>query len=201
MYRVGITGGIGAGKSTVASFFEALGIPVYYSDREAKKLYRTDGELRREVIALFGEQSYDGNRLDTKFIASQVFSDKEKLDRLNALVHPRVAKHFADWAAAQSAPYVIKESALLLQGNSSDVDLVIVVQTDPEERIRRVMARDGVSRKDVLERIDRQMNDPEMAARADIVINSTSFENSRREAGRIHCLIMESLERDLSPEK
>ena len=193
MYCVGITGGIGAGKSTVASFFEEKGIPVYYSDKEAKALYSTDKTLREEVTDLLGEKAYIGNRLDTKYVASQVFSNKEKLDRLNAMVHPRVAKHFQNWVESQRAPYVIKESALLLQGNSSDVDLIIVVQADPEERIARVMARDRIAKEEVLARMARQMSDQQMAKQADFIINTTSFENTRREVDRIHQQIIKNI--------
>lgn len=193
MYCVGITGGIGAGKSTVASFFEEKGIPVYYSDKEAKALYSTDKTLREEVTDLLGEKAYIGNRLDTKYVASQVFSNKEKLDRLNAMVHPRVAKHFQNWVESQRAPYVIKESALLLQGNSSDIDLIIVVQADPEERIARVMARDRIAKEEVLARMARQMSDQQMAKQADFIINTTSFENTRREVDRIHQQIIKNI--------
>ncbi|MEI6409971.1 MAG: dephospho-CoA kinase, partial [Bacteroidota bacterium] len=155
---VGITGGIGVGKSTVCRIFEALGIPVYDADYWAKWLITNDPALKQQIKELFGAEAYlpDGT-YNRAFVASQVFSDKNKLAALNASVHPAVARHGAEWHQAQierGCPYTLKEAALMIEsGSYRQLDCLIVVTAPESLRIQRVMQRDGVDEKTVRARI------------------------------------------------
>ena len=125
---VGLTGGIGSGKTTVAKFFEDYGIPVYIADEEAKKLMARSKVIKRKLIHLFGEQTYINNALNKPFIANIIFNDKSYLQKMNAIIHPRVARHFEKWVIKQNAPYVIKEVAILFENGGQDkCDAVITV--------------------------------------------------------------------------
>ena len=156
--RVGLTGGIGSGKSTVAQVFEVLGIPVYYADISAKKLMNEDAELRSGIATIFGKQAYVNNILDRKYISSIVFSDPAKLQQLNALVHPATKKDGEAWMQQQTSPYAIHEAALVFEAKVSDrLDQVIGVSSPIELRIKRAMERDKVSREEVLKRMDQQL--------------------------------------------
>lgn len=169
MYKIGVTGGIGSGKSTVCALFAERGIPVYDSDSRAKSLMNDDETLRAALSHEFGEGCYaaDG-RLDRAYLASRVFGDAEALERLNALVHPAVREDFRRWAEAQSGPYVLLESAILFEaGFESEVDATLAVLAPQQERVRRAVERDGVSRDEVLKRMAHQMSDDELHARAD----------------------------------
>lgn len=181
MIRVGVTGGIGSGKSRVCAFFAALGIPVYDSDRRAKELMDGDGKLRNSIIALFGDSAYgrDG-RLDRRFIAGKVFNDRMLLASLNGIVHPAVAEDFEAWAMSQNDHhYVILESAILFEsGFDRFVDKIITVSAPKDLRIEWVMDRDGASRRQVVERMANQMGDEEREGRADYIIhNDGDFDN------------------------
>lgn len=171
MIRVGITGGIGSGKSMVAGIFSVLGIPVFDADKEAKQLMEMDKELRTAIIGKFGEASYRDGHLDRKYLASIVFNDAYKLELLNSLVHP-VAIAAADaWAARQSAPYVVKEAALFFEaGSAAGIDYMIGVYAPRHIRIRRVMDRDGISRDEVLARMDRQIQEEIKMRLCDFVV-------------------------------
>ena len=167
MYKIGITGGIGSGKSTVCSLFAERGIAVYDSDSRAKQLMSESAELREQLIEAFGEECYADGELNRGYLAKQVFGNAEALSRLNAIVHPAVRADFRTWAEQQSGAYVILESAILFEaGFESEVDTTLAVMAPLEERIRRTMARDGVDRESVLERIAHQMSDDELHARA-----------------------------------
>lgn len=167
MYKIGITGGIGSGKSTVCSLFAERGIAVYDSDSRAKQLMSESAELREQLIEAFGEECYADGALNRAYLAKQVFGNAEALSRLNAIVHPAVRADFRTWAEQQSGAYVILESAILFEaGFESEVDTTLAVMAPLEERIRRTMARDGVDRESVLERIAHQMSDDELHARA-----------------------------------
>ena len=167
MYKIGITGGIGSGKSTVCSLFAERGIAVYDSDSRAKQLMSESAELREQLIEAFGEECYADGALNRAYLAKQVFGNAEALSRLNAIVHPAVRADFRTWAEQQSGAYVILESAILFEaGFESEVDTTLAVMVPLEERIRRTMARDGVDRESVLERIAHQMSDDELHARA-----------------------------------
>lgn len=171
MLRIGLTGGIGSGKSTVAKIFETIGIPVYYADDAAKILMNTDPALKEAIIKNFGEQSYKDDKLDRSYLASVVFPDKQKLELLNSLTHPATIQAANDWMKKQTSPYVIKEAALLFESNAhKHLDHIIGVSAPLELRIKRVMKRDGLSKEEILQRISRQMDEEEKLKRCDFVI-------------------------------
>lgn len=174
MLKVGITGGIGSGKSTVCRVFEWLGIPVYYADERAKWLMTHDPDLRKEIIGLFGAGAFlpDGS-LNRVHIAALAFRDAGLLQRLNGLVHPAVHRDGEAWHQAQVAPYTLREAALLYEsGGYRLVDKMIVVTAPAELRIRRVMARDNVERTAVEARMAKQWPEEEKVALADFVIRN-----------------------------
>jgi dephospho-CoA kinase len=169
--RIGLTGGIGSGKSVVAKLFETLGIPVYYADDAAKKLMNTNAVLKTAIIRNFGEKSYVNDQLDKKYLATIVFNDKEKLDILNSLTHPATIRDAEEWMKQQTTPYIIKEAALIFEsGANKKLDHVIGVYAPLPLRIKRVMARDNSTEEEIMKRISRQMNEEEKMNRCDFVI-------------------------------
>jgi len=171
MLKIGLTGGIGSGKTTVAEVFKQLGIPVYSSDDRAKALMLENEPLRASVIGLFGEQSYLEGELNRAYIASKVFSNKEQLNKLNALVHPVLKKDFEVWTATQQSAYIIKEAAILFEtGAYKGLDKVILVEAPKELKISRVVQRDGIDHEAVLARMDKQWSDEQKRERSDHVI-------------------------------
>jgi dephospho-CoA kinase len=169
--RIGITGGIGSGKTTVARIFEVLGIPVYYADDAAKRIMNEDPFLKQEIIKLFGEQSYTNGSLNREYLASIVFQDKKKLAALNALVHPATIRNSNHWMKCQKGSYAIREAALIFEsGVQSQLDYVIGVSAPLELRIERAMQRDKLSRQQVLDRMDRQINETIKMRLCDFVI-------------------------------
>ncbi len=169
--KIGLTGGIGSGKSVVAKVFETLGIPVYYADDAAKKLMNRDEELKAAIIKNFGAASYFNGELERKYIASIVFNDKEKLELLNSLTHPATIRNAEEWIKQQTSHYIIKEAALLFEsGANKNLDYVIGVFAPLPLRIKRVMARDRMSEDEIMKRINRQMDEEEKMKRCDFVI-------------------------------
>jgi dephospho-CoA kinase len=164
---------MGSGKSTVARMFQVLGIPVYFADAEAKNLMNRDPALKNAIISIFGENAYLSNQLNRSFISAGAFSNPQKLAALNAVVHPAVIAHGENWMLSQSAPYALKEAALLFEsGSNKKLDLIIGVWCPMELRIIRVMNRDGSSREDVLARMQKQMDEEEKMKRCDFVITN-----------------------------
>jgi len=175
MLHVGITGGIGSGKTTACKIFETLRIPVYYADARAKWLMEHDAQLRAGIVGHFGREAYtDSGSLNRGWIAAKVLSDPALLNALNALVHPVVARDALKWQESQyKVPYTLKEAALLFESGSFRLlDKIIVVTAPLEVRIARVMERDRDSRETVLGWISRQMPEEEKAARADFLIRN-----------------------------
>jgi len=172
MLKIGLTGGIGSGKSLVCRVFETLGIPVYYADKEAKKLMWRDKPLKFSIQQLIGSEAYLGNgRLNRKFIAAKVFKDKGLLEKLNSLVHPAVAKDLDRWMLKQNTHYAIEEAALIFEaGNHLYFDKIITVAADDELRIARVMDRDQVQREAVMARMKHQLDQSEKIRQSDYVI-------------------------------
>jgi dephospho-CoA kinase len=171
MLKIGLTGGIGSGKTTVSEVFAQLGIAIYLSDDRAKALMVNDEELQSAIISLFGEKSYKMGQLNRPYIASKVFSDKKELVKLNALVHPALKKDFDLWCVEQTSPYIIKEAAILFEsGANKGLDKVILVEASTELRLSRVMKRDKVSSESVLARMDVQWSDERKKALSDYVI-------------------------------
>jgi dephospho-CoA kinase len=186
MLKVGITGGIGSGKSTVARIFSHLGIPVYDSDQRAKDIVSSDPQLIAQIKELMGEEAYlpDGS-YHRKYISEQVFKNPEKLKSLNLLIHPAVRKDFEAWVKLQSgAPYVLKEAAIM--NRDSGLDAIIVVHTPVEERIARVIKRDGRTEDQVKNIIENQKTEEEFISVADYVVNN----------GKSHSILHQVLEID-----
>lgn len=171
MLRVGITGGIGTGKTVVARIFETLGVPVYYADTAAKTIINTDPEVKEHIIAQFGPDSYVQGKLNTPYISGIVFKDNDKLQILNNITHPAVIQHSQRWLAQQKTKYALKEAALLFEsGSYKDLDLIIGVSSPLETRIERVMERDKISREAVLQKMDKQMDEEEKIRQCDYII-------------------------------
>ena len=168
MIKIGITGGIGSGKSTVCMVFELLGVPVYYADDEGKNLLDT-AVVKQKVLDIFGNSILtEDNIIDRKKLSELVFNNKEKLEKLNSIIHPAVKLHFEEWIKKQEGNrYVIKEAAILFEsGAYKQVDKVITVVAPSELKIKRAMQRSGITREQVEERINNQMNDEEKVKRS-----------------------------------
>jgi len=195
MKIVGLTGGIGSGKTTVAKQFMALGIPVYIADEEAKKLMVTSKIMQRKLIQLFGNEAYVDNKLNKPFIATIIFNDKTFLQKMNAIVHPRVANHFKKWVLKQKAPYVIKEVAILFENNGyKQCDYVITVTAPLEVRIERVLKRDNTTKEKVKAIIKNQWTDDEKVKRSHFVISNTDLESTKTQVTKIHSQILKSIQ-------
>lgn len=193
MKVVGLTGGIGSGKTTVAGFFKELGIPVYIADRQAKELMETSEEIRVGIIGLLGDESYSGQSPNRKIIASKVFKDKEKLEELNSIIHPAVAKDFEDWKNAQSAPYVIYEAAILFEkGGYRKCDFSILVTAPKTERIKRLQERDQSSVEEIEARMDHQWSDEKKSELADFTIQNTNLTQTKEQVRTLHEIILKS---------
>lgn len=178
MKVIGVTGGIGSGKTTVCKIFEVLGMPVYYADLRAKELMETDEGLRNKLINVFGAKTYLNGKLNRTYLAQQIFNSKEKLSVINGLVHPVVAEDFDVWVETnQSSAYVLKEAAILFEsGAYQDVDISVLVIAPEEIRLERVMARDGSDREDVLKRMNNQWTQERKAKMADYIIKNEGTE-------------------------
>lgn len=192
MLKVGITGGIGSGKSTVCRVFAQLGIPVFYADEEAKRLLNEDNEVRKHIIELFGEDLYDTNqKLIRPRLASLIFNDKLALSKINSFLHPVVINYFNQWADLQRTPYVIEEAALIYEsGHDKLFDKIIVVTAPLETRISRVMVRDNVPREKVLERINNQLDEEKKKERADYIIENDNRQMLIPQIINIHNLLL-----------
>ena len=173
MLKVGITGGIGAGKSVVCRVFTTLGIPVFDADSAAKMLMEKDEAVKAGISALFGSSIYAGDKLDREQLAAMVFAQPLLLQQLNAIVHPATIEYGRKWMAAQTAPYAIKEAAILFEsGSHKEMDLVIGVFAPPELRMKRVIERPGMTREKVLQRMANQMSDEEKIKLCDYIITN-----------------------------
>lgn len=171
MLKVGVTGGIGAGKSVVCRVFQTLGIPVFNADDTAKQLMESDPALVTAIQSLFGSNIYIDGRLDRKNLAAIVFEQPALLQQLNALVHPVTIAYGNQWMAAQTAPYVIKEAAIFFEsGSYKEMDVMIGVSAPENIRISRALEREGMTREKVMQRIASQMDDAEKMSRCDYVV-------------------------------
>ncbi|MDE3740651.1 dephospho-CoA kinase [Maribacter polysaccharolyticus] len=191
MKIVALTGGIGSGKTTVAKMFKDLGVPVYNSDNEAKALMVSSKELRKAIKALLGAEAYNGKTLNREYIAKKVFGDKGLLGQLNKIVHPAVREDFLRWAAKQSTPYVIQESAIVFENGQQDFYDKIILVTAPEEvRLARVMERDKVSKSEIRARMGNQLNDTVKIGLSDYVIENISLNETRSKVNETHKRIL-----------
>ncbi len=196
MLKIGLTGGIGSGKTTVAHVFEVLGIPVYYADDAAKRLMNEDSKLKQQIIQHFGEESYVHGTLNRTYLSSVVFSDTEKTKLINSIIHPATLADAELWMNKQTTPYAIKEAALIFEaGAEKQLDLVIGVQAPLPTRIQRVMQRDNITEEAVLARMQKQMNEEEKMSRCDFVLVNDEKEILIPQVVALHEKIMANLMR------
>ena len=183
---IGLTGGIGSGKTTIANEFLSLGIPVYIADDEARKLMQST-EVVNAVRTVFSNSVFENNKLNREKLAEIVFSDPEKLEQLNTIVHPAVKRHFDEWILNhKDVPFVIYEAAILFEsGGYKNCDFIISVTAPLETRIKRVIDRDKTTRKQVLKRINMQWDDKKRISKSDFVIKNTNIEETKSEIVKI----------------
>ena len=187
MYKVGITGGIGSGKSTVCRMLAERGVALYDADSRAKELMSTSEALRSALIENFGAETFNAEGLNRQYLAGRVFSDAEQLRLLNSLVHPAVIADFEAWAEAQEGNYVVFESAILFEAGLEDrVDVVVAVMAPESLRVERVMARDGHTREQVIARINNQMSDDERSDRSKYSIVNIDVEDLEEDVEQLH---------------
>lgn len=173
MLRIGLTGGIGSGKTTVARIFEVIGIPVYYADAAGKRLMNTDPEIRQAIISTFGQNSYKGTEINRSFLISEVYEDDASLQLLNSIIHPAVFKDADAWMLHQNAPYAIKEAAIIFESGSNQfLDYVIGVSAPELLRIERLKKRDGKTEEQIRFWMNKQMNAEEKMSRCDFVVHN-----------------------------
>ena len=187
MYKVGITGGIGSGKSFVCSLLEECGVAVYNSDNRAKELMRGDESLRKALIARFGKDVYTAEGLNRAYLAERVFTDEAELASLNAIVHPAVMDDFDRWASEQEGEYVVLESAIIFEAHLEHrVDCVVSVMAPESLRLERAMRRDGATREQIIERMRNQMSDDERSERSKYAIVNIDMEDLHDDVEQLH---------------
>jgi dephospho-CoA kinase len=190
--RVGITGGMGSGKSTVAAVFASLGMPVYQADEAAKRLMNENAQVREQLIKNFGKPVYKDGLLDRSFLAKAVFNDKEKLALLNAIVHPVTIQDGEDWMARQNSHYAIKEAAIIFEtGSQRYLDYIIGVYAPLTLRLHRSMKRDGLNKEEVTARMDRQMDDDIKMKLCDAVIVNDDQQALIPQVMRLHAELLQ----------
>lgn len=193
MKIVCLTGGIGSGKTTVATMFSSFGIPVYVADNESKRLLVTSKVIRKKLLVLLGEEAYIGNKLNKPFIADKIFNNPVLLNKMNAIVHPKVKQHFNRWLKKQNAPYIIKESAILFEsGTDKDCSIILTVTASENSRISRVIKRDSSTEEKVRAIIKNQLDEDEKIRRSDYVIFNEKIEQTRLQVAEIHYKILQS---------
>lgn len=183
---IGLTGGIGSGKTTIANYFQSFGIPVYIADDEARKIMESS-EIIDAIKEVFGNSVFENDILSRGKLAEIVFNDPEKLEQLNAIVHPAVKRHFDQWILNHAAaPFIIYEAAILFEsGRYKDCDFVITITAPIELRIKRVVERDKTTRELVLKRINAQWTDEQRISKSDFVIENTSIEKAKLKVDEI----------------
>lgn len=187
MIIVGLTGGIGSGKTTVAKQFKTLGIPVYIADVEAKNLMRKSKIIKRKLIHLFGEKAYINDILNKQFVADIIFNDKAYLQKMNDIIHPRVAKHFKKWMSKQEAPYIIKEVAILFEnGGHKAYDYIVTVTAPKDLRVKRVLMRDDTTKEKIQAIMKNQWTDKEKIKYSHYVIDNVDLEMTKNQVIEIH---------------
>jgi dephospho-CoA kinase len=189
MKIIGLTGGIGSGKSTVLNFFKEFEVPVYVSDIEAKKIMHTSEDVIFQVTKLFGKEAYIAGKLNRKLIADIVFADKEKLKTLNEIVHPAVHKDFQEFVKRQKTTYVVYESALLFENKSEiQFDTIVLIVAPLRSRIERVQKRDQATIPEIAARIKNQLPDEYKIDKSDYVLLNTDLSRTKKEVQRLHNL-------------
>ena len=192
MRIVGLTGGIGSGKSSILEIFKKIGVSTYNADESAKKLISTNKNIIHSIKKLFGEEIYNENELNSKLVSKIVFNDKEKLKSLNSIIHPEVAKDFEGFCHNhRHEAYIVKEAAIIFETKTENLfDKIIYVRAPDDIRIDRVMQRDNLSREDVLIRIRNQLTETSIIDKCDFVIDNTNYSELERKVLQIHDVII-----------
>jgi len=187
MIVIGLTGGIGSGKTTVANYFIALGVPVYFADNEAKKLMNSSKAIKKKLITEFGKDAYKEGKLNRPYLASIIFNDKNKLNVINSIVHPEVNKHFSSWIKKQKVSYVIQENAILFENNTAlKFDYIITVTAPTKVKIDRILKRDSTTKDDVLSRMNNQWDDTKKIELSDFVIHNIDLTETENQVDQLH---------------
>lgn len=187
MKIVGLTGGIGSGKTTVAKMFQDLGVPLYIADEKAKELMNSSKVIKRKLIALFGDNAYKNEVLNKPFIASKIFNNKEYLHKMNAIVHPKVASNFKKWLKKQNAPYIIKEAAIIFENQQQgNYDIIITVTANLDNRISRLLKRDETTKEKIMAIVNNQLTDEEKVRLSDYEIINNQLDTTKQQVVKIH---------------
>jgi dephospho-CoA kinase len=191
MLQIGLTGGIGVGKTTVSKILNVLEIPVFNADDEAKKIMRTDEMVQKNIIAAFGKESYQNNKLNTQYIANIVFNNSYQLEILNSIVHPATINYYNNWVLQQTAAYVVKEAALMFEaGSTTNINFIIGVFAPKNVRYKRVMRRDNITKEQVDARMQHQIDDEIKLKLCDAVIINDEQHLLINQVIKIHNQIM-----------
>ena len=194
MILVGLTGGIGSGKSTVINYFKELGITCYQADDEAKELMNSDKGLIKKIKNSFGDSIYINSKLDRKKLSAIVFTDKQKLELLNSIVHPYVNRHFENYCKGLEDIYIIKEVAIIFEiGTQNKFDKIILVRAPKEDRVKRIINRDKCNRQDAINRINNQIADDDKIDQCDFIIDNINLEEIPSKVLKIHNSILKSI--------
>ena len=194
MILVGLTGGIGSGKSTVINYFKELGITCYQADDEAKELMNSDKGLIKKIKNSFGDSIYINSKLDRKKLSAIVFTDKQKLELLNSIVHPYVNRHFENYCKGLEDIYIIKEVAIIFEiGTQNKFDKIILVRAPKEDRVKRIINRDKCNRQDAINRINNQIADDDKIDQCDFIIDNINLEEISNKVLKIHNSILNSI--------
>ena len=192
MIIVGLTGGIGSGKTTVSKMFAELGVPVYNSDKQAKILMQSSKRIRKAIIHLLGEDAYLDKKINRDFIAFKIFNDKDLLQKLNGIVHPQVRKHFLSWAKKQNTSYVIQEAAIIFENASvARYDKIILITAPIKVRVARILKRDNATEEDILARMGSQWTDVEKIPLSDFVIENVDLDKTKSKIAKVHERLLE----------
>lgn len=194
MKIIGLTGGIGSGKTTIASLFKKKGIPIYIADERAKNITNTSKLIRKHIIELLGENAYQGHKMDRNYVSNKIFNDETLLKKINAIIHPKVTEDFVEWLKKQKGPYCIKESAILFEnGNYKYCDYTILITAPEEIKIKRVMKRDLLTILEIKSRIKNQWSDDKKSFLADTIIENIKLENTKEYISKIHLYLLENI--------
>lgn len=197
MIRVVLTGGIGSGKTTVANVFKTLGVPIYIADDQAKQLMLRSKVIRRKLITLFGEDAYTKEGLNKPYLSKAIFNDKELLKKINAIVHPKVAKHFEKWVAKQNTEYVIKEAAIVFEnGSYKNYDYIITIIAPREIRLQRVLKRDNSTKSKVEAIMKNQWEDDKKIKLSHFVIENINLDSMQKQVFDIHKKLLKPINAD-----
>jgi dephospho-CoA kinase len=197
MLKIGLTGGIGSGKTTVAQIFEVLAIPVYYADQAAKDLMNSNSKLKKQIISAFGSESYKDGKLDREYMSNLVFSNSEKLALLNSFVHPATINDASSWMENQKTSYAVKEAALIFEANLQDYFDYIIGVTAPESlRLERVKKRDHISEEHIYQRIQQQMDETVKMSRCDFVVVNDGIQPLLPQVLKIHNTLLSSIPKE-----